>query len=261
MAYKLNKSNEALQAESGNSFSRDWKNYETTTGDGGFLDSFNALKQQMDFVAEQYIEQKNSMHRRKEELAKDVRDRVIIVILVALGPVAYTLLLFLFSIVAKGSGLLSVFYVFFRIIQVPIFVICEFYYLPAAIRLMMNRLWQKKYLNSGPDLMEYRQKHQIISFDDERRFLDERLRRYDEMIKEIEVKELDKADGVFSILYAGDTAEMIPEHREILERMRKLTVFEDYRASVVETRKEVGPGWLIVGLSILMVVILVFALF
>ncbi len=261
MAYRLNNSKETAQAESGDSYIRDWKNYETATADGGFLDSFNALRQQMDFVASQYKEQKNSMLRRKEELAKDVRDRIIIVVLVALCPIAYTLLLFLFSLIAKGSGLLSVFYVFFSIFQVPLFVICEFYYLPSAIRLMMNRLWQKKYLNSGPDLMEYRRKHQIISFDDERRFLDERLLRYDKMCKEIEEKELDKANGIFSILYAGDTAEMIPEQREILERMRKLTVFEEYRASVVETRKEVGPGWLIVGLSVLVVVILLLALF
>ena len=65
--------------------------------------------------------------------------------------------------------------------------------------------------------------------------------------REAEEHQYGKADGYFSKL---DTSEMIPKQKEILDRMRILSKYEDYRASVVETRKEVGAGWLIIGFSL-----------
>ncbi len=255
MSYQLNKNSETQENQEESWYVRGWGNYETTSGDGGFLDSFNALKQQMDFVANQYRVQMESMAQRKQDMLKDIRDNIWITVGLALGPFLYNLFVLLLMHISVYSGLLSIICIFLEIAEIPLFIVCEFYILPGQIRRLGNRLWQKKVLNSGPELAEYRKKHGIISFEDERMFLEEKLQEYDNMCKEIEEMELDKSNGVFSMLYAGDTDTMAPAQVEVLDRMRTLTVMQECRASVTETRKEIGPGWLIVGFSIFMIAI------
>ena len=250
MAYQLNK-NEETDVENRDVWSApDWSTYQTTSGDGGFLDSFNELKRQMDFVAGQYMTQQENMKKRKAQLDKEAKDSMITTGIIALIPAAYNLVLLLLSLLGSLSGLFSIFYVFMYVLNLAVFIVCEFYVLPGAIRNMANRLWQKKILNSGLEQMAYRQKNHIISFDDERRFLEDRIDRYNEMCKEIEEKELDKGSGIFSVLYVGETDELLPEQRDILDNMRKLTIQKDYQATVSETRKDAGPEWLIIGFSI-----------
>ena len=235
MGYQLNKTEETVAGNRDVWTAPDWSTYRTNSGDGGFLDSFNELKRQMDFVAGQYMTQQENMKERKAQLDKEAKDSMITTGVVALIPAAYNLLLLLLSLLGSLSGLFSLFYVFLYILNSAVFFVCEFLILPGAIRNMTNRLWQKKILNSGPEQMAYRQKNHIISFDDERRFLEDRLDRYNEICKEIEEKE---------------TAELLSEQNDILDKMRKLTVQKDYQATVAETRKNAGPEWLIIGFSV-----------
>ncbi|SNU06743.1 hypothetical protein SAMN06297422_10792 [Lachnospiraceae bacterium] len=250
MAYQLNKTEETAPGNRDAWTSPDWRNYQTTSGDGGFLDSFNELKRQMDFVAGQYRNQLENMKERKARLDKEVKDSIVTTGIIALIPAAYNLILLLLSSLGSLSGLFSIFYIFMNILNFAVFLVCEFFMLPGAIRTMSNRLWQKKILNSGPEKMTYRQKNHIISFDDERRFLEDRIDRYNVMCKEIEEKELDKGSGMFNILYVGETNELLPEQKDILDKMRKLTVQQDYQVTVAETRRDAGPEWLIIGFSI-----------
>ena len=175
MSYQLNKNSETQENQEESWYVRGWGNYETTSGDGGFLDSFNALKQQMDFVANQYRVQMESMAQRKQDMLKDIRDNIWITVGLALGPFLYNLFVLLLMHISVYSGLLSIICIFLEIAEIPLFIVCEFYILPGQIRRLGNRLWQKKVLNSGPELAEYRKKHGIISFEDERMFLEEKL--------------------------------------------------------------------------------------
>ena len=250
MAYQLNKNEEIVAGNRDVWASPDWRNYQTTSGDGGFLDSFNELKRQMDFVADQYKIQQENMKERKAQLDKTAKDSMMTTGIIALIPAAYNLILLIFSILGSLSGLFSIFYIFLYILNAAVFLVCEFFILPGSVRNMANRLWQKKILNSGPEQMAYRQKNHIISFDDERRFLEDRIDRYNEMCKEIEEKELDKGSGIFSILYVGETDELLPEQKDILDKMRKLTIQQDYQATVAETRRDAGPEWIVIGFSI-----------
>ncbi len=252
MAYQLTRNDEEkadsiASNEEADWYIKSWGEYETTSADGGFLDSYNSLKQQIDFVASEYRQQKKSMVMRKQELDEDVRKSVITTALIAFSPAIYNLFLMILAFIGGHSGLISVFFVFLYIFELPVFFVAEALLLPGAIRTLMNRLWQKKYLNSGKENIAYRRKNNIISFDDERRFLDEKLENYQMFCREAEENQYGKADGYFSKL---DTSEMIPKQKEILDRMRILSKYEDYRASVVETRKEVGAGWLIIGFSL-----------
>lgn len=203
--------------------------------DDGFMDSFNALKRQMDYVNGQYRDQLYKLGQRKIQLDKDVFDSIKMTIIIALIPAAYNLLILFLSLLGGLSGLFSVFYVFLSILNLPVLFVCEVLLLPGVIRNMANRLWQKKLLNSGADMMTFRQKNHVISFDDEKRFLEAKIKEYDGLCTEIEEKKL--------------------EQQETLDRMRKLTIYEECYATVAETRRNAGPEWLIIGFSIFVAIL------
>ena len=72
---------------------------------------------------------------------------------------------------------------------------------------------------------------------------------YDTFYELVAVEGLDKKDGN---LATDDSGFMTDEQKKVLDKMRSLSVFHEYKASVSATRKEVGIMWLIIGLGIMM---------
>ena len=71
---------------------------------------------------------------------------------------------------------------------------------------MVNVIWQNKVLNADESEREYREKNQVISFADEKHFLDDTIRKYDEFYEEIKLFGLDKKDGSLQIYAVPEKA-------------------------------------------------------
>ncbi len=227
--------------------------YETTEGDGGYLDTFNALKDQIDFNYVQYKEQLKSLVYRQEDVRNDLKTAKRIMLIVFFIPFAVFLLLQVFiylgSFQNMFGGLCAVFGTVISIAVYPIAIICEVFLLPGMVKNYTNYLGQYRILTSDKGLEEYRKSNDIISFQDEKKFLKKKIMEYDTFYELVAVEGLDKKDGN---LASDDSGFMTDEQKKVLDKMRSLSIFHDYKATVSATRKEVGVMWLIIGLGILM---------
>ena len=238
-------------------------NYETTEGDGGYLDSFNALKYQIDHNYVLYKEQLKSLVTRSAQVDDDVRLAWRSVIIVALIPVLLKLIYFLLTPLAVSSnftvsGIFSGVCVILNILTLPTAVVCEFFMLPGCTKNLINYITQRKLLNSDEFFKSYREGNNIISFVDEKKFLKNKIAEYDKFYELVAFEGLDKKDGN---LQGTDSDQMTDEQKMVLEKMREMSVFHEYKATVVQTRKEIGFGWVIIGFGIFMAVALIIAVF
>ena len=238
-------------------------NYETAEGDGGYLDSFNALKYQIDRNYVMYKEQLKTLVTRSNQLDNDVKIAWRTVIIVALFPAVLVLLYYMFlpltsinSLTVKGifSGLC----VILKILIPPAVVVCEFYMLPGCTKNLINYVTQRKLLNSDEFFKNYREGNDIISFADEKKFLKKTISEYDKFYELVALEGLDKKDGN---LQGSNSDQMSDEQKMVLEKMREMSVFREYRATVVQTRKEIGFGWVIIGFGIFMAIGVIIAVF
>ncbi len=230
--------------------------YETTDGnaDGGYLDSFNSLKKQVDYNYYQYKEQLRSLAGRADEVLANMKYARNMMLIVFAIPVIYTLLLQLFMHLGVRAGLFAALYVilyglFFAVVFVSYVLV-----LPGMIKNFINLYGQYKALNSGGSMKNYRKSNDIISFQDEKEFLKKTIREYDSFYEEVMVQGLDKRDGA---LGGNDSGVLTGEQTVVLNKMRSLSVFRDYKASVAETRKEVGIGTVLIAFMIITAVLLI----
>lgn len=228
--------------------------YETGEGDGGYLDTFNALKVQVDHNYIQYKEQLRNIMTKRESVKDDVRTALKLLLIDALIPVAYILLLLVLMFLGKYYGLFAVFYVFLNILFYPLAFICEIVLLPGLVKNLINYKMQDEILNSGKYLEKYKKSNNIITFEDEKKFLKKMIREYETFYELVIVEGLDKKDGNLGNV---DTDEMTPEQQKIIDKMRSLSIFKEYHATIVETRRKVGIEYFIV----ITVVIIVGGLF
>jgi hypothetical protein len=104
-------------------------------------------------------------------------------------------------------------------------------------------------LTSDRTLEEYKKDNNYISFVDEKKYLKKKIMEYDTFYELVAVEGLDKKDGN---LASDDSGFMTDDQKKVLDKMRSLSIFHEYKATVMATRKEVGIKWLIIGLGILM---------
>ncbi len=238
-------------------------NYETAEGDGGYLDSFNALKYQIDHNYILYKEQLKSLVTRSAQVDDDVKIAWKSVIFIAILPLMVKLLYWVLTPLAIShnpnvAGIFSGICVILNILTLPLAVVCEFFMLPGATKHLVNHITQRKLLNSDEFFKKYREGNDIISFVDEKKFLKKTIAEYDKFYELVAIEGLDKKDGN---LQGADSDQMTDEQRQVLEKMREMSIFREYKATVVQTRKEVGFGWVIIGFGIFMAVLLIIAVF
>lgn len=238
-------------------------NYETAEGDGGYLDSFNALKYQIDHNYVLYKEQLKSLVTRSNQVDEDVRIAWRTVIIVILVPVILKLVYFLLTPLAicdnfTVAGIFSGICMILNILTLPAAVVFEFFLLPGCTKNLINYITQRKLLNSDEFFKGYREGNDIISFVDEKKFLKNKIAEYDKFYELVALEGLDKKDGNLQGL---DSDQMSNEQKMVLEKMREMSIFHEYKATVVQTRKEIGFGWVIIGFGIFMAIAMIIAVF
>ena len=220
------------------------KQYETTEGDAGFLDSFNALKSQIDFNYKEYKEQLRTLLKRKEKLADDFKYSMKMLIIEILIPFAYALLVYLVARIGLHIGFFAVAYTFLVLFMPALFFICDFILAPAFMKNVVAIKKQQILMNSSSSMQDYRKKNGIISFEDEKTFLKNKINLYNEFYEDLAIEGWDKKDSNDDW---KDLNELTDEQREILDRMRSLSVFQECHSTVMETKGHIGVGWLLVG--------------
>lgn len=229
-------------------------------GDGGYLDSFKALKQQIDYNYERYKEQLEAINKRSAQVNEDLKLAIKMAVIVFLIPVFMLVVMFITGKLGLLkleiiSGIFSMIFTIFYLIFAPVTIITEGFILPVMLKNVYNYYVQRELLNSDEFFKKYRKNKGIISFIDERKFLIDTIHKYDSFYEDIELRGLDRKDGI--IRESLINGEMTEEQMAVLERMRSLSLFKEYKATVVETRKEVGLYTVLIIFGIILSILLI----
>lgn len=229
-------------------------------GDGGYLDSFKALKQQIDYNYERYKEQLEAINKRSAQVNEDLKLAIKMAVIVFLIPVFILVVMFITGKLGLLkmeiiSGIFSMIFTIFYLVFAPVTIITEGFILPVMLKNVYNYYVQRELLNSDEFFKKYRKNKGIISFIDERKFLIDTIHKYDSFYEDIELRGLDRKDGI--IRESLINGEMTEEQMAVLERMRSLSLFKEYKATVVETRKEVGLYTVLIIFGIILSILLI----
>lgn len=229
-------------------------------GDGGYLDSFKALKQQIDYNYERYKEQMEAINKRSAQVNEDLKLAIKMAVIVFLIPVFMLVVMFITGKLGLLkmeiiSGIFSMIFTIFYLVFAPVTIITEGFILPVMLKNVYNYYVQRELLNSDEFFKKYRKNKGIISFIDERKFLIDTIHKYDSFYEDIELRGLDRKDGI--IRESLINGEMTEEQMAVLERMRSLSLFKEYKATVVETRKEVGLYTVLIIFGIILSILLI----
>jgi len=229
-------------------------------GDGGYLDSFKALKQQIDYNYERYKEQLEAINKRSAQVNEDLKLAIKMAVIVFLIPVFMLVVMFITGKLGLLkmeiiSGIFSMIFTIFYLVFAPVTIITEGFILPVMLKNVYNYYVQRELLNSDEFFKKYRKNKGIISFIDERKFLIDTIHKYDSFYEDIELRGLDRKAGI--IRESLINGEMTEEQIAVLERMRSLSLFKEYKATVVETRKEVGLYTVLIIFGIILSILLI----
>ena len=229
-------------------------------GDGGYLDSFKALKQQIDYNYERYKEQLEAINKRSAQVNEDLKLAIKMAVIVFLIPVFMLVVMFITGKLGLLkleiiSGIFSMIFTIFYLVFAPVTIITECFILPVMLKNVYNYYVQRELLNSDEFFKKYRKNKGIISFIDERKFLIDTIHKYDSFYEDIILRGLDRKDGI--IRESLINGEMTEEQMAVLERMRSLSLFKEYKATVVETRKEVGLYTVLIIFGIILSILLI----
>ena len=219
---------------------QDWYKNEKSWGDSGYSDSFRALKSQIDYNYNRYKDQLVFLERRRENLTKEKWASLKMLLVIFLMPVIVFFLERLFTFLGAKSGIFGILAISFMILLPVSIVVCEIFMLLPAARNLMNNIYRDNVLNLPG-------KEPIITFVDEKKFLNQKINEIEMFYERIETEGLDIKGGTFQL---GADDEMSEYDQKILDEMRSLSLFKECSATVTEIKREAGYAWLIVGLGI-----------
>ena len=240
---------------------QDWYKDERIMADGGYGDSFRALKSQIDYNYRRYKEQLVSLETRKQNLKKDKNESLKMLLQIMFAPVGVLILMQIFTILGAAYGVFGLFDLGFLILLPIAVIVCEFFLLPAAARNLVNSIHREKVLNNPGQENENAIKNgkikntenRIITFVDEKKFLCNQIHKIEDFYERIEKDGIDQKGGKFRL--GAASGELSDVDRRILDEMRGMSVFRDYKATVSELKRQADASWIIIGLGILVGVV------
>ena len=204
-------------------------------GDDGFRDSYNALKHQIDFNYSEYNIQLKSLDARRQMLKHDYMYSIKMLIVDLLIPIIYILLIRGCIYLGYKLAVFSIISIIMVLATPIVFFVFDIFLALGMLRNVVSYNKQILILNSGAAMADYRKNNGIISFEDEKAFLNNEIGRIEEFYRDMENK--DYAEG---------------DHVRILDRMRSLSLFKEYRAAVYKTKEKIGWLWIFVVLLMIL---------
>ena len=229
--------------------SEDWHKAWMSEADAGYLDTFNDLYTKMKITRSRYEEQLQSIPFRKLEMKKD-RFRAGIMVLVFALIIPF-LMWGLSKVVLEfftDSTFGRLFYVAVKITSFPVILASIFFMLPPAARDYVNQRHCYNVLMHHEAYGQYRANNNIVCFAEEEHFLRfhlQKMREFDERVKKEKLDTTGAGEDYRSI------DEMSGKQSEVLEELREMSEYKEYRASAVNMRRHAGYEWILVGFGIL----------
>ncbi len=268
MAYQLNEE-QLKDALNGGYTTADEDDSWMERSDNGYGDRYRALISKLEFVRSRYRDQLDYLPRKKEELAREHRRKLIHMLLMLFLPlVLFLFTYFVLAPLADKNGFFSFLYFFIMYLCLPVLsVACFFYFLPVTARDYFNclnrvrKLGWKSNVIYGADFwesitrdVEYGNRKNI-TFQEEEQFLRSILGYYDWFLQQAEAEDWEhlgrKEDGVID-LSEGYT----PDQQRVIDTMERLSKHVDVQARIGDERKESGPVTLVVGAGIMMAIVI-----
>ena len=269
MAYQLNEE-QLKDAISGGKSVVEADNGWMEQSDNGYGDRYRALMPKLEFVRSRYRDQMAYFPRKKEELKREHKRKLIHMILALVLPlILYGFTHFVLQPLAEKVGFFSMLYYFFLYILIPVLAVaCFFYFLPVTARDYFNCLYRVRKLSwesnviYGEDFWESITrdvedgKRKNITFQEEEQFLRSILGYYDRFLKKAEAEDWEhlgrREDGVIDL-----SVEYTPDQQRVIDTMERLSMHVDVQARIGDERKESGPMTLIIGAGIMMAIVIV----
>ena len=222
---------------------------------GAFQDTYKYLKHQVDFNYVQYKDQLRSLPDRQNKVKSDLMKSIWLVIVMGLIPVIYLIILMWL----RNSDItgLHVIYMILLIFVGPVLFIALIAMTPPAFRELNNRFFRYKVLNNFDTEQRYIKKNKIITFDAEKAYLKKKIMEFDDFYQEDAIQGYGTADGN-EAKFAEDLDALSERRKNVIEKMREMSVMKENMASLEETRKEVGLGWLMIGVIIAITVAVIY---
>ena len=217
-------------------------------GDAGYSDAFHTLKKQMDFTRAQYKDQLKDLPERKKKLSKELMKKWFQVFLfLIIIPVGLWILTDILMELSLKLDAFSVAYLVMKILLFPAIFVSVFFFLPPAIRSLVNCQWRYSVFNNPTAHARYREKYDIVSFAEEEHFLRTRLGKFEQFDERVKLEQLDQVGGGEEFILLDDMSE---KQKETLSEMQELAVFKDYQARVGTNRVEGDARWILLGFVI-----------
>jgi len=220
--------------------------------DAGYSDTFNKLKKEMDFVYGRYKDQLADLPKRKLALKRELKGDILkLASVTVIIPLAWYILEKIFLYLGTISGFFAALFLIVKILSFPLLIICYFFGLPPALRDLFNCAFRYRVLNISGQYDVYREKKEIISFDEEDHFLRFTIGKFERFYERIGAEGLNTVGGGEKMISLD---ELTPKQKETLAEMRELTVFHDVQARPGQERVSAGWKSLLLGFCILMCV-------
>ena len=217
-------------------------------GDAGYSDAFNTLKKEMDFTRARYIDQMQDLPVRKQKLRKELIKKWFSVFLfLIIIPVGFWILTDIVMELSLKVDAFSVFYLIMKILLFPAIFVSVFFFLPPAIRSLVNCQWRYSVFNNPTAHARYREKYDIVSFAEEEHFLRTWLGRFEKFDERIRTEHLDSTGGGEELISLDEMSE---KQKATLSEMREMSIFRDYQARVGTNRVEGDAKWILIGFGV-----------
>ncbi len=227
--------------------------------DSGYSDTFRDLKKKLDHTFQLYRDQLERVPLHQQELKKEKRRAWWNVLKFAVViPASFFLITVFLGGYAVGNDVVDTIYKIFKIVDVPVVILSEFFLLPAAARDLANCQFRSAVLNNPNRYANYREKEHVVTFAEEQHFLRHEIKKIKAFNERIEKEGLDQVGGGEFFVFLD---EMTEKQAETLEEMRELSTFKDCQARVGEKRVNAGYEWVTLGFGILFGMLLLIAVF
>lgn len=214
---------------------------------GAFQDTYKYLKHQLDYNYVRYKEQLRSLPERQNKIRTDLRKSIWLVTVMALLPIIYLIIIYFLK--DSEAMVLHLIFMILLIFVGPIMIIAIIAMTPPAFKELNDRFFRYKVLNNFDTEQRYIKKNKIITFDAEKKYLKKTIMEFDDFYQEDAIQGYGTADGN-EAKYAEDLEALAKRRNDILEKMREMSILKENMASLEETKKEVGLGWLLIGVVI-----------
>ncbi|SEQ65289.1 hypothetical protein SAMN02910369_02186 [Lachnospiraceae bacterium NE2001] len=224
--------------------------------DGGYLTTFNALKQQIDYNYRQYKEQLAGIEQRKLELKNETKSKGLVVATILFAPLVFYLFVLIFMYLGSRWGFFGIFYFIFIGLMILSIGVGEFFLLLPAVRNFFNAHYRYRVLCNDDIDEVVKKKTGVITFSDEEVFLLGKITAIDIFYEKVKKEALDKGEN-YRLVEAG---EMTDYARSVLDEMREKSLFKEYRATNASMRREAGYEWVILCFGLLISIIVILCL-